>query len=371
MSGHHHIQPPSFVERDPAKVEREMVQLFEQLTGRTLHPAQPERIFISVMAYRETLLRQQIQDVGEQALLAFARAPMLDFLGEIVGTERLPAQAATVPIQFTLGAVRGEVVTVPAGTRVQTADGRVVFATGTALEIPAGALAGSVQATASVPGVLGNGYAAGEVSQILDPVAFVSAAANTATTSGGTEIEDDERYRDRIRQAPEQFSSAGSVGAYRFHALSADPAVAHVEITNPSAGVVRIHVLSTSGLPSAALIAEVQAAVSAETVRPLTDTVEVVAPTEVPFAITATIYPRAGEDAAAVLAAAQGAAEAYAAERRAGLGRDIVPAQIIAALYVPGVYDVALAAPGPRAVLPSEWADCTSITLTLGGAVDG
>jgi phage-related baseplate assembly protein len=362
------ITPPSFIDRDPERVERDMVALFEQITGRPLHPAQPERLFISVMAYLESQLRMQIQHVGEQSLVAFAQGVMLDFHGEIVGTPRLPATAAVTTLRFTLSAVQALPITIPASTRVQTTDGRVTFTTDEALTIAAGAASATVGATATVEGVIGNGYAAGAVSQILDPVAFVASAANTAITDRGAEIEDDERYRERIRQAPERFSVAGSREAYEFHAKSVSSAIADVAVTNPLMGVVRLHVLASTGLPSAALLAQVSAAVSADRVRPLSDTVEVIAPVEVAYQITATVRPLQGSDAAAVMEAARQAAEAYAADRRARLGQDVVPSQIVAALSVPGAYEVILTAPAYREVEPSEWANCTLITLTQGAA---
>lgn len=365
--------PPELIERDPAVIEGEMVALFEQMTGRTLHPAQPERLFISLMAYRETLVRMQIQDVALQNTVAFARAPMLDFLGELVGTERLPATPAVATLRFTLAAKQAAAVTVPAGTRVQSADGRATFATRTALVIPAGADSGTVGAQSTAAGSAGNGYAAGTVAAILDPIPFVASAANVHLTDGGADVEDDERYRERVRRAPETFSVAGSVEAYRFHALSVSSAITAVAVTNPLMGVVKLHVLTDTGAPSAELLDRVLAAVSSDRVRPLSDTVVVDGPVEVPYAIEATVRVLTAADSQATLDAARAAALAYAADRRAGLGRDVVPSQLVAALSVPGVYDVKLQQPGvdPVPVPPSGWANCTGVIIHNGGKADG
>ena len=59
------------------------------LTGRTLYPAQVERLVIDLVAYRESLTREAIQDAGKQNLVSFARAPFLDYLGELLGVRRL------------------------------------------------------------------------------------------------------------------------------------------------------------------------------------------------------------------------------------------------------------------------------------------
>ena len=66
------LPEPSFVERDAAAVTAEMVAMFEAMTGRTLYPAQPERVEIDLVAYREMLVRIGIQALGVAATrLAF------------------------------------------------------------------------------------------------------------------------------------------------------------------------------------------------------------------------------------------------------------------------------------------------------------
>lgn len=366
------LPTPEFISRDPEQITQEMIAQYEAATGRTLQPAQVDRLLIDLVAYREALIRMAIQEAAVQNLVAFARYPMLDFLGEIVGTTRISATPASVLIRFTLVGAQGQAVVVPAGTRVRTTDGRVIFATDAALEIPAGSLSGDVRATAAETGAVGNGYIGGTVSDLLDPVAFVQSASNLDMTMGGADVEDDDRYRERIREAPNQFSVAGSAAAYRYHAMSVSTTIVDVSVTSPLPGTVRLHVLTDVGLPSAQLLQDVADAVSADEVRPLTDTVEVVAPTEAQYQIGATVRFLTGVDVAATLAAVEAAAEDYAAQKRAGLGRDIVPSQIVAALgAVSGVYEVTLAAPLYREVLPSEWANCTLITITQGASADG
>lgn len=362
---------PNLIERDPAVIQAQVIADLEAELGRTLQPAQVETLIAHVLAYRESLIRIAVQDVGTQNLVAFARAPMLDFLGELVGAVRIPAAGARATIRFTLTAIQPAAVVVPAGTRVQTTDGKITFATEEEMVIPSGLAFGTVLGIATVAGDSGNSYAPGFVAVILDPVAFVATAANDDETHSGAAAEEDDPYRDRIRQAPNQFSVAGSVAAYRFHALSVSSTIVDVAVTSPAPGVVRLYVLTDDGLPSPALLDEVEAAVSADTVRPLTDTVEVVAPAPVEYSIDATIRLLVGVDSAAALAAAEAAANAYAEERSAGLGRDIVPSQVIAALSVDGVYDVALAAPALIELDENEWPVCTDVTITLGAPAEG
>ena len=83
------LPEPNFIERDANRVTAELVALYEQLSGKTLYPAQADRIMLDVIAYREMLIRTQIQEAGKQNLLAFANGVMLDYLGDFFGVVRL------------------------------------------------------------------------------------------------------------------------------------------------------------------------------------------------------------------------------------------------------------------------------------------
>ncbi|MFN8682766.1 baseplate J/gp47 family protein [Paracoccus sp. P2] len=365
------LPEPDFVERDPAALTEQLITDYENYTGRKLQPAQVERLIIDLISYRESLVRVAIQEAAKQNLLAFARFPMLDYLGELLGVVRLPEASALTTIRFTLSAAQPGAIIVPAGTRVRSGDGLATFVTTAPLEIEAGQLAGEVAAQADAPGEAANGYVSGQIATLLDPVAFVATAVNISVTYGGRARETDDRLRDRIREAPERFSVAGPVGAYSWHAMSAHQSIIDAAVLSPQPGTVRVHILTDEGLPSAELLDLVHAQLSDDKVRPLTDTVQVAPPDRVPYTITGTITLYRDADPDATMEAVNRAAAAFASERRRGLGRDLVPSQCIAALSVAGVYRVQLITPEWQELGPSQWADCTAITLTIAGVADG
>lgn len=365
------LPEPSFVERDPAALTAQMIADYETYTGRKLQPAQVERLIIDIISYRESLVRVAIQEAAKQNLLAFAAFPMIDYLGELLGVTRLPEASAQTTLRFTLSAAQPGSVIVPAGTRVRSADGQVVFATLADREIKAGELSAEATAQAQTAGEIANGYVQGQIAALLDPIPHVSGAVNVSTSFGGRARETDNRLRERIREAPERFSVAGPVGAYRWHAVNTHQSIMDAAVLSPRPGLVRIHVLTDTGLPSAELLEAVAAQVSDDRVRPLTDTVQVAPPVRVPYDITAAITLFRDVDPETAIAAVQSAAQAFAAERRRGLGRDLVPSQIISALSVAGVYRVQLTTPEWRELDPSEWADCENIVLTIARVADG
>ncbi len=364
------LPEPSFVERDPRGLTAQMVANYEAMTGRKLQPAQVERLLIDVIAYRESLVRIAIQEAARQNLLAYAAFPMLDHLGDLWGVRRLDAAPAVTTLRFSLEAPRVGATIVPAGARVRSGDGRTVFATTAPVEIAAGAASAEIAASAEEAGEIGNGYVQGQIADLLDPLPGIS-TFNVSTSHGGRAREIDDRLRTRIREAPRGFSVAGPVGAYRWHAMSAHQSIVDVAVISPRPGLVQVHVLTDAGAPGQELLDLVQARLSDDKIRPLTDRVEVVPPIRAPYRIIGAVTLYRAAEASAAMAAVRHAAEDWAAVRRAGLGRDLVESQLVAALSVSGVYRIQLAEPLWRELGPEEWADCTEIDLILTGAADG
>ncbi len=360
---------------DPNLIVADMIAAFESASGRKLQPAQVERLLVDLYAYRESLVRNAIQYAGQQNLLAFAGFPMIDYLGGLLGVTRLAAQPAVAMLQFTLTDPLTIGYTISAGTQVGSGDGQYAFATDSDLTIPAGATTGTVAATATAAGPGGNGYLSGQINVLLNPSALISGAVNTSASSGGSAPEDDEHLRTRIQAAPNQFSVAGPVGAYRFFALGVDPAIIDVQVSSPAPGQVNVYVLTgpiiqqpanspnNAGIAGAALLAAVQAALNSDSVRPLTDTVGALPVSEVDYRISATITLYSDADPTSVMEAAQTAASEFAIGLASKIQRDIVPSQIIAALSVPGVYQVGLSAPAYTNLSAGQWANCVEISL--------
>ena len=168
----------------------------------------------------------------------------------------------------------------------------------------------------------------GQVNVLLNPSPQVASVTNTSTTGGGGDIETDDHLRARIQAAPNRFSVAGPSGAYRFFALGVDPSIIDVLITTPAPGQVSVYVLTgpitaqpaaspnSVGIAPPALLAAVLSALSATTVRPLTDTVNAFAVSEVDYQITGTVELYADANVTATMAAVNAAAAQFAVESR-------------------------------------------------------
>lgn len=186
-----------------------------------------------------------------------------------------------------------------------------------------------------------------------------------ATESVEATYESDEALRERAQLAPEAYTTAGSIGAYEYHARSADARVQDVSVTSPSPGVVLVSVLGdeADGTPASDLIGVVTAAVNAEDVRPLCDTVVVAGPEIVPYVVEATLTIGTGPDASVVVAAAEAALSSYVARTHA-IGAIAARSGIIAALHQAGVLLVDLVSPASDILAGDTQAPyCTSFLI--------
>lgn len=311
------------------EVETAVLDCYKDFTGRTPGMADPVRLFLlfeSEVIYR---IINKINYAGRQNLLRTAEGENLDALAANVCTTRIPASAAVTTLRIKLSAARDTATLIPRGTRVSP-ENNVYFATNTDLLIPPGETVGDVAATCEQMGEAGNGYQAGEIAKIVDPIAYIESAVNTTKSEGGSEAETDDALRERAFEAPERFSTAGPSGAYEYHTKSANASIDDVCVWSPSPGVVQVCFLLAGGIvPEAEMLGIVDKALSAKDVRPLTDKVEVVAPAVVPYDIDVSYYIDGDADAATTQKNVAAAVQAYVAWQGARLNRDIDPSELV------------------------------------------
>lgn len=318
-----------FVDYDSESVIATLVAGFEEVLGETLQPSDERRIFLNQLAQVIVGIKANINDTGNQVLLRYARGEALDAIGEMLGVERLPASPAKCTLKFTLSAAQSVPVTIPKGTRA-TPDGNLYFATDSDLVILAGELYGNVTATSVGTGVAYNGFVAGQVKYIVDNASYLKGVENSNATSGGTDEEDDESLRERIRLVPESFSTAGCSESYVYWAKTASTEVGDVSVHSPSAGAVNVYIIKADGsVPSSTdqLLETVLEVVSARDKRPLTDNVSVLPPTKSNYAINFSYYISKDDEtkATSIQAEVNKAVEKYIAWQGEKIGRDINP----------------------------------------------
>lgn len=197
---------------------------------------------------------------------------------------------------------------------------------------------------------------------------LITPADNTTIPPTPAVYESDADLRFRTGLALEAYSTAGSIGAYTFHALSASGDCKYVAVKNITPGTVNVAILSRTGSGAApdSTLSAVESALSAETVRPVADTVVVTSARVLNYTITAVLdlYSVVGKDE--VLSASINALRSYEAEQHR-LGRDITLSGLYAALHVPGVKKVIIISPLSDIVVKwDEVAYCVANNVTIG-----
>ena len=362
------LPEPNFIDRDPDIITKEWIEKFEEKSGKVLQPAQIERLMIDVGAYRETVLRMEIQETAKKNLLSYAPLDILKHIGEPLGVEQLLASCSVTTLKFSLENILDFDFTIPKGTEVETKDGLFIFQTNQDVVINSGDLFVSVKATCESTGSASNNYNLGAINNLITPLSYISKVENITVSSGGADDEEADNLRDRIRQAPEKFSNAGSRGAYRYHTLSAHQSIIDVAITSPSPGVVNIYPLTDDGTPSEEILNIVLNYLSDDKIRPLTDKVQVLSPIKQDFQIKATIYLYKDADETSVITTINAKLEEYKAQLSAKLGKSVIKTQIITILNsVYGVFRVEVDLPDDIEIQEYEWANLVNYEINVGG----
>ena len=368
-----------FVETDTETIENSMIALFElmyqEMTGKKkkVYPASPERLFIAWAASIVIQQRIIINETAKKNVPRYANGKYLDSLGELFkDTFRLPEARATALFRFYISEPQEQSVIVPQGTRINF-DGEIVFSTTEELEIRAGDAYGDILGECLTPGIVGNNIAAGQIKEIMDTYDFFWKVENITRTAGGADKESDQSYYERLRESMEGFSTAGPVGGYIYHVKSVSTAIADVTATSPEPGLVDIRVLLNGGeMPTEATMQEIQDALNASTVRPLTDRVIVSKPEEVPFSVDVTIYlPRYSQTSSTIIERdARSAVAAYIKWQTEKMGRDINPSRLHNFLMEAGLKRAEIRKPDFTVVPETSVARLTGETVLNGGTED-
>lgn len=338
-----------FIPTDANALVSALVSGYERLTGASVQPASPEKLFIQWVA--DVLLQERALNnyTGNQNIPSRASGENLDALGELFYvTERPAAQPAVCSQRFHISQAQAAAILIPAGTRVTDASGALVWETVEDVYVGIGDTCADVQVRCQTPGVAGNGYAAGQLNTIIDLFDYYDHCENTTASDGGADEASDGEYYELMRASMDAYSTAGPQGGYIYHAKRVSTKIADVAANSPTPGTVDLYVLMDDGTIAQPEIKNaVLAACSADTVRPLTDLVSVKDPETAAYDIAFTYYIPAESplSPADIEAAVDAAVKQYVAWQCGRLGRDINPSYLIGLLMQTGIKRVDLTAP--------------------------
>lgn len=382
---------------NPEQDEAEAVSLFEAESGKTLYPAQSERIAISVFTKLHTLFKSSVNEAFKNLLLPYAKGIFLDIFGALLGCERLAASPAKSTLRVNLYEPFGFDKIIPAGTEIETKDGEYIFITDSDLIIPAGDISGEVEITSSLAGSALN-YRQNEITNIIQNYEYVESVTNISDAVGGSNEEDDDSYRQRLYIAAEKSSTAGPKLAYKYYAMSADKSITDVQVECvqenakiifaentyteengkienekisadidyisgvfnitlkeqglsfsviiPPCAKINIYALTENGTPSEEIINKIYAEINTDERRPLSDMVVVSGAEERTFSVNGTVYIMTNADYDSTVMAVKSAVNNYLDNIRKKLNQSVFPSEITSVIQnVSGVKYVILESP--------------------------
>lgn len=229
-----------FIETTDETIYTDILEELENGVGEPLYPGDERRIFGDTMAKVIVTVYNTVNDACRQKMLRYARGTVLDALGENRDVIRLDPTYATTTLRFTVTEAVGSNIIIPAGLRV-TGDFVHYFLTDTTAVLYAGSLYVDVAATAEEGGTDYNNIDEGEISEIVDvsDVPLLDGVTNLTITEGGGDREEDEPYRERIREAENKLSTAGPAKAYKYWALSANSLVTDAVVESEKETITR------------------------------------------------------------------------------------------------------------------------------------
>lgn len=373
-----------FVTTDSANIVADLTAKYEELTGRSLLPSDPDKLFISWVAGIIIQERILLNYAANQNIPSRAVGENLDALGEMVYNVKRPqAEPAVCTMRFTISAPQKFAVEIPKGTKVTDSGGKYTWETVSDAIVPIGAVIADVEVKCTTVGAVGNGFAPGQISTLVDvdKVLYYQSCANIDTSNSGTEMATDAEYYELMRAGLDAFSTAGPRGAYEYHAKAISTSIADVCAINPidKPGHVEIYAIMVDGsIADDGTKNAIFDACNDEMVRPLTDMVEVKDPEVVDFNVDLTFYVdrAASKPISDVLAAVQSAVNEYIEWQCKKIGRDINPSRLMWLLRDVGAKRVEIRTPvfvplrdGSERLTP-QTARINSVNIINGGYED-
>ena len=369
-----------FIPTDSDALIALLVAAYEKITGATVHPGSPERLFIQWVG--SIIIQEKVLNnyTGNQNIPSRAEGANLDALAELVKERKRPeAKAATCKMRFSIFEAQDTAILIPVGTRVTDTSNTLIWETLADIYIPIGETSVEATVQCQTRGTAGNGYAAGQINALVDVYDFYSECVNITATDGGANEATDEEFYELMRASMDGYSCAGAKGGYIYFAKKVSTEIADVIANSTTPGVVKLYVLMDGGtLASEEVKSAVLAACSADEVRPLTDQVFVADAEIVTYDVAFTYYTQegSGKSAAEIRAAVDAAVDQYNSWQCAKLGRDINPSYLLGLLMQTGIKRVVPSAPaftvlrdGGDKTVP-QVARLGTVTVTNGGYED-
>lgn len=220
----------SIIEHNADDLFNDFLRNIENEIGEPLYPGDERRMFAEALIATLVSFLATADDRVKQSRLQYARGDVLNSIGEMFGVDRNDGKKAVTAIKFNISSPVSVDISIPAGTTV-TNDYEHYFVTTKSVSILSGDTEVTVEAEASEVGSSYNNIGVSEIDTLTTSIAYIDSIENTIITSGGTDVENDDDYRDRIQLSMDRFAS-GTENYYKYIVFSADNSIQDIYMSN-------------------------------------------------------------------------------------------------------------------------------------------
>lgn len=321
---------------DSEEIWKEMNVAYIEAGGDILYPGDEKEMLLRGVQSIVTQVFAGVDAALRMDTLRYAVGEYLDIYGEKRNCIRIPSETATCTVEIKFKA-SGTAKTLSAGTAL-TADGERLYLLADDVEQTGYEQTISAEVVCRDTGGIGNGLLAGTQMQFMVPNPAVISVYAMRDASGGQDEEDDDTYRERIRTFGLINTTTGPQAQYESAAMDVTSEILDARALNNGAGKVGVYLLLASDTGAAAILESVKTALNAQSVRPLTDTVEVYRATKISYALNVKYAQEAGSNIASAIAEA---VQEYQKWQDKTIGRAFNPDKLMAMCYQAGAIRVA------------------------------
>lgn len=320
-----------YLSYDTDEIWLEMITAYVEAGGDVLYPGDEKEILLRGVQAIVAQVFAGVDNALRMDTLRYAVRDYLDMYGEKRNCLRIEAEAAQCTVQIRFRAT-GQAKVLPVGTAL-TADGERFYALVEPVEQTGYAQTVIATVACTQVGGAGNGLLAGTQMQFAIPNPAVESVFAYTDAAGGKEREDDETYRDRIRQFGLINITTGPEVQYQSAAMNVTSEILDAKAINNGAGQVGVYLILKSDVGAAAILESVRQALNAQNVRPLTDQVSVYEAEVVPYILNIQYRVSTDVDTSTSITAA---VAAYQDWQDNTIGRHFNPDRLMASIYQAG-----------------------------------
>ena len=266
---------------DPEAIWEQMMINYVDAGGDILYPGDEKEMLLKSVLANVVQIFAGVDNALRMQTLRYAVGPYLDAIGDLRSCPRIEASPARATVTITTNAT-GYTDVLEAGTTM-TADGRLFYALVEDFALTGYQQTATIEVECTEEGSAGNSLLAGSEMSLSRSNPAVNSLIVATDASGGNEEEEDDVYRERIRQHSLASVSTGPYQQYESAAKAVSSEIVDAKALNLGGGNVGIYMIFAEETGKQAIMDAVLAALSSNDVRPLTDNVSVYEATAVPY----------------------------------------------------------------------------------------